>query len=1112
MIGERVPSVAPAGLPDDKAGLDQAHAAQLAEPDAESGRGTQRTPMLAASRGRHAAPPQPGEGHAKRFTIFSAIGGVVFVLGLALQAVLTGRWHVPALGSYLVQAAASVELSFVLNRWLTWRDRDTPLWTAFGRFNAQKTITVALNSALYAGLLHFGMNYLIANIVLTVVFTVVNYAAGDKLVFSPRRARSEVAAVAEPHTIPLPAIRLGGPTASIVIPCRNNESTIGAAVQSLLDQDYAHLEEIILIGSPDDTTWDGLAGIDDPRLTLIERAAPPGVRDANFKRDTAIKMTKSELVALVDSDVVLPEDWLSTAVTSLRESGVSCVAGGMRSIHDSFWGRYTDNTVIGAKTPRISASYLVTSENFGRRGRKPPITANALFTRELYDSCGIDATWSHGSYEDYEWFWRVVRAGHSVLVSRDLFGWHHHRRGLPALVKEYRRSARGCAYFIRAHLDCPFARRRLWQAVLIPIALVAATVAVAAAAAGGQTTKVAVLLAGCMALLAAQQILRMRRLEAVAYPMVGLTLGLVYTAGLVNHLVRAPRHVAGSATVREAEETMPEIALAAVQEARHQAMPDIAHDTPPPPVDKPRWRFLPLAAICAVQAALSLTLVWSNTAFGDEAEYLWVGRLQWAHWLHGAVVPTHLDLSGSPIIYPPIGALASGVGGLAGARLLSLAFMVAATVLLYLTATRLVGRTGALFAAALWSLTEPVMRLAFATFDPLSVLLTALSAWLIVQAGVRRHRGELVAAAAAVLALANAAAFSGIVIDPVVIAFAFVVWRPRMGKTQAASAAGWLAGGFALFVVVALTVTQSWSGIMSTIFARSLPDIQPASLIASDVWQYSGLVILVALVGAAVALSLVGREQSALLVVLGAAALVVPAAQLAERTGWSLDKHLAYGIWFAAIAGGYACSSLVRWLPGGRRPAIAVCCALAMIYPAINGWESAWNVYHSWADASGLISALRPVAATSIGIIDVPGQQYIAQYYLPQGTDWQRWNTVSLALNPAPLASAKWPAYYDTQLASGKYGTIALFYTASANTAASQAESGLRAGNYSRAYAALLPLTSQTSGQPGISDLTRALERNPAYRLVAVGPYDTSTLAGNHGYGVYAIWQKTAAG
>ncbi len=160
----------------------------------------------------------------------------------------------------------------------------------------------------------------------------------------------------------------------------------------------------------------------------------------------------------------------------------------------------------------------------------------------------------------------------------------------------------------------------------------------------------------------------------------------------------------------------------------------------PPPGQRPRRRVLvhPLTAICAVQAALSLSLVWSNTAFADEAQYLSSGQLEWAHWLHGEYVPPYLlsSFSGSPVIYPPLGTLANSIGGLAGARILSLLFMLGATILLYLTASRLLDRTAAVIAAALWALSEPTIRLAFATFDPLSVLLTALSAWLIVQAGL----------------------------------------------------------------------------------------------------------------------------------------------------------------------------------------------------------------------------------------------------------------------------------------------------------------------------------------------------------------------------------------
>ena len=89
---------------------------------------------------------------------------------------------------------------------------------------------------------------------------------------------------------------------------------------------------------------------------------------------------------------------------------------------------------------------------------------------------------------------------------------------------------------------------------------------------------------------------------------------------------------------------------------------------------------LPFIVILTVQAVLSLRLAWSNTAFSDEALYLWAGRLDWSHWLHNTPIPSFATyFSGAPVLYPPIGALANSLGGLVGARILSLCFMLGAT-------------------------------------------------------------------------------------------------------------------------------------------------------------------------------------------------------------------------------------------------------------------------------------------------------------------------------------------------------------------------------------------------------------------------------------------------
>jgi Dolichyl-phosphate-mannose-protein mannosyltransferase len=517
----------------------------------------------------------------------------------------------------------------------------------------------------------------------------------------------------------------------------------------------------------------------------------------------------------------------------------------------------------------------------------------------------------------------------------------------------------------------------------------------------------------------------------------------------------------------------------------------------------------PLTAVCAVQAALSLSLVWSNTASADEAQNLVAGRLEWAHWLRGMSVPPNLvKFSGSPLIYPPISALANSIGGLAGARILSLAFMLGATVLLYHTASPLFGRDAAVIGAALWGLSEPVLRLALATFDPLSVLLTALSAWFVVQAGYRRHRGVLViAAAAAALALANVAAYWGILIDPVVIVFAFLVWLPRMQARWASLWTAWLTGALAAFVGLLMFVSQSWTGLTSSFLIDGRSGRQGALIVLNDSWQFSGLITALAVIGAAIAFATESKQRAALLSLLACAAIAVPVAQFYEQFSPPLDKHLAYGIWFAAMAAGYGCSRLIQWIPGTGKKFAALFCVIIFIYPTINSWNSAWKAYHSWPDARSFISAFTPLAARSRGFIDVSEAEpeNIAEYYtLSDGSDWTRWNT-ALSLDPATVPNSQWTSYYEQRLSRSKYCIIVLFYPTTFSPTGLPTTI-VRPHHTVTAYQLLLSLAAQNSGQPGLPTLTQVLATDSSYQLEAQGPYDSAS-----NYGVFAVWQKVQA-
>ena len=119
-----------------------------------------------------------------------------------------------------------------------------------------------------------------------------------------------------------------------------------------------------------------------------------------------------------------------------------------------------------------------------------------------------------------------------------------------------------------------------------------------------------------------------------------------------------------------------------------------------------------LVGILAVQAVLSLRM--NNSAFEDEALYLYSGHLEIAHWLHGAALQGDYAsyFSGAPVLYPVLGAAADSIGGLAAARAVSLLCMLLVTTLLYSMTRRLFNERVGLCAAIIFSVTEagPVPR------------------------------------------------------------------------------------------------------------------------------------------------------------------------------------------------------------------------------------------------------------------------------------------------------------------------------------------------------------------------------------------------------------------
>lgn len=429
----------------------------------------------------------------------------------------------------------------------------------------------------------------------------------------------------------------------------------------------------------------------------------------------------------------------------------------------------------------------------------------------------------------------------------------------------------------------------------------------------------------------------------------------------------------------------------------------------------------PLLAAMAVQVGLSLRLVWSNTASQDEALYLWAGHLEWAHWLHGTPVPDFAtSFSGAPVIYPPLGALAYSMGGLAAARLLSLVFMLGATALLYGTTRRLYGHASAFFAVGLFATAGPVLHIgAFATFDAMAMFLLSLAAWSVTRSLFRRDPAVWLMAAAGALALANFTNYSTMVVDPIMLGFTLVNSSSRKG---ARIRVGALATYFtALLVIAGKLAGHSYiHAVDGTVLGR-VAAITPASAVLHDALAWSWPILLAGAIGVAVGARYGHTSSQALLL---AAPLLVIVMQVDDRTSTPLDEQLALGLWFAAIPAGYGLAAMAaRSRSILRATALAAAC-MAVVLSSLAGIRVS-SVLTESPDSAAFVAAFRPFASGAAPFL--VEESTLAEYYEPAGAQWRPWwNTWNFDNSNVGITITADSLLYAPAIREGYFGVIAL--------------------------------------------------------------------------------------
>ena len=372
-----------------------------------------------------------------------------------------------------------------------------------------------------------------------------------------------------------------------------------------------------------------------------------------------------------------------------------------------------------------------------------------------------------------------------------------------------------------------------------------------------------------------------------------------------------------------------------------------------------------LAAVVVAHVALVLCTAPVATPFEDEGLYLYVGHRMIDHLLHRSVVVENPGayFSGAPSLYPVLGALADSLGGLEGARLLSTVFSAVTVLAVFGLGRSLYGPTAGLVGAAAYAVQGSVLFIAgLATFDAMMLVLVVLAAWAAV-ASARRDGLQWAPMIGVLLALAVMVKYGGVAYVPVVAALALTVGRPVHGRlVTRATVVMLVCTGVALVFLFTVWGRSLLPGVELTTVARHVLAPEGAVGVARRTSQLAGPWLLAGVAGAVVVVRRHGRWAGATAAVLVLASVLAPLQQARIGEATSLEKHVAFGIAFAAPLIGVAALAALRFAVRAGRPAVAGATAalvLGLAALAVGGARDAHDHLSTWADDTAVVAVLR---------------------------------------------------------------------------------------------------------------------------------------------------------
>jgi glycosyltransferase involved in cell wall biosynthesis len=192
------------------------------------------------------------------------------------------------------------------------------------------------------------------------------------------------------------------PLVSVIMPtyAGDDERHMEYAIRSILEQDYPHLELMLIVDGPVPVErsrfLEKMAA--DQRVSLLHVQKNSGPAHA---RNLGIARALGEFIAIMDADDVAKPDRISHQLDAIQKSGLDVISSDLEIIND-------DGEVVGFRTVPASHGAIKASAPFRCPLHNPSLFAKARVLKDNPYNIALRVG------EDYELWVRLIRKGYRL--------------------------------------------------------------------------------------------------------------------------------------------------------------------------------------------------------------------------------------------------------------------------------------------------------------------------------------------------------------------------------------------------------------------------------------------------------------------------------------------------------------------------------------------------------------------------------------------------------------------------------------------------------------------------------------------------------------------------